>query len=104
MPLHFANVELFSDFIRDHFLKVGSALKKVNVKNGFDELKEVEKPNGVHHSTSTLVLDGASIAYVDSMGIEALQNAFRDGQKVEVNVLFADFSGEFSPRLQNIFL
>jgi anti-anti-sigma regulatory factor len=51
-------------------------------------MKETEKP------VYRLVIDGGAIAYVDSMGIEALQNAFTDGKGVNVNVLYADFSGK----------
>lgn len=91
-PLHFANVELFTDFINDYFLKVGSTLTKVDVVN--NAFTEMEKSNGVQLSTNTLVLDGGSIAYLDSMGIEALQNAYKDGQKVQTNVLYSDFAGK----------
>lgn len=87
-PLHFANVELFNDFITDYYLSLGSVLAKVEVGKNANG-KEVEKP------AHTLVIDGGAIAYVDSMGTEALQNAFADGKRVNVNVLYADFSGKF---------
>jgi len=93
-PLHFANVELFSDFINDYFLKISSTLTKVDVKSEIYELNGgFEKFNGGYlTSANTLVLDGGSIPYLDSMGIEALQNAYTDGKKVQVNVFYADFS------------
>lgn len=90
-PLHFANVEQFSDFVNEYFMKVSSTLTKVSVTK-LDN--HTESPNAL--PATTLVLDGGAISYVDSMGIEALQNTFLDGKKVHVQVLYADFSGKCS--------
>lgn len=83
---------MFSDFVNDYYLKIGSTLTKVNIVT--KGLNEVEKSNGVFVPTNTLVIDGGAISYTDSMGIEALQNAYDDGKRVQVNVLYADFSGK----------
>lgn len=66
-PLHFANVEQFSDFISDYFVKVGATLTKVNVVKLENES---EKSNGLTAppTATTLVLDGGAIPFVDSMG------------------------------------
>lgn len=93
-PLHFANVELFTDFISDYFRSVGSIPIKVDV---IGDMKEAENSTGAF--SNTLVLDGGAIAYLDSMAIEALQTAFTDGKRVNVNVLYADFSGKFGYNL-----
>ncbi|KAI6185744.1 Sulfate permease [Aphelenchoides besseyi] len=96
MPLHFANVETFSDFVSDYFLKINSVPTKVEVQQTYDPVAELtngeKKSSAYDSSTSTLVLDGGAIAYVDSMGIEALQNAYFDGKTVGVRVVYADFS------------
>lgn len=72
-------------------MKVSSTLTKVSVTK-LDN--HTESPNAL--PATTLVLDGGAISYVDSMGIEALQNTFLDGKKVHVQVLYADFSGKCS--------
>ncbi|KAI6190397.1 Protein CBR-SULP-8 [Aphelenchoides bicaudatus] len=89
-PLHFANVEQFTDFVNEYFMKVGSVLQKVGT-NGLN--KDAEKPSNVLSlPESTLIIDGASISYTDSMGVEALRQVYLDGKKIQVNVLYAEFS------------
>lgn len=81
------------DFVSDYFLKVGSDIAKIDVKNGLE--KEVEKADSVYPYRDTLIIDGGAIPYLDSMGIEALQQVFQDGKRIQVNVVFADFSGKY---------
>jgi len=94
-PLHFANVETYSDAIADHLAAVAATPDKVTIGqsvNGATNggITSVDKSNGVE--ANVLILDGGAIPYIDSMGIEALQTAFAEGEKAGVRVLFADFS------------
>uniref|UniRef100_A0A1I7RMP8 STAS domain-containing protein n=1 Tax=Bursaphelenchus xylophilus TaxID=6326 RepID=A0A1I7RMP8_BURXY len=87
-PLHFANVEKLVDFVSDYLVQIASAPPKsikVTDLNGKTNVEDVRPQN-------TLVLDGGAIAYVDSMGIEALVECYKDAEKVGVRVFYADFS------------
>uniref|UniRef100_A0A914CTY9 STAS domain-containing protein n=1 Tax=Acrobeloides nanus TaxID=290746 RepID=A0A914CTY9_9BILA len=108
-PLHFANVskftsavnELFSDgrdesvspttissekqsdeYLTTTFLN-GHSEKK---RGSFDSVKEAL------FKDKKLVLDCSAISYVDTMGVDALREAYLDGEKAGTVVLFADFT------------
>lgn len=81
------------DFVGDYFLKVGSDIPKIDVKNGLEK-GATEKVDSVYPYRDTLIIDGGAIPYLDSMGIEALQQVFQDGKRIQVNVMFAEFSGK----------
>ncbi|KAH7693044.1 sulfate permease, partial [Aphelenchoides avenae] len=99
-PLHFASAERFCDKLTAHFVKRDVIPDSVNVIS--ETIKEETGPSDsdrdleskAAQAKKTLIVDGSCIPYVDAMGAEALREAYKDGAKVDVRVVFAELTGK----------
>uniref|UniRef100_A0A1I7ULN4 STAS domain-containing protein n=2 Tax=Caenorhabditis tropicalis TaxID=1561998 RepID=A0A1I7ULN4_9PELO len=79
--LHFANVTLFLD-------KMGESIGKQSEEETLIEGR-------------TIILDGSPIAYVDTMGVDALRDVFKDSQKTGVQIFYCGFPEDVLSVLRN---
>ncbi|CAB3398409.1 unnamed protein product [Caenorhabditis bovis] len=66
-PLHFANVTLFVD-------KISETISR----GGCEELFEKR----------VIIVDGAPISYLDTMGVDALKDVYKDAKKANINLYY----------------
>ncbi|KAH7716251.1 sulfate permease family protein [Aphelenchoides avenae] len=80
-PLHFGNVSKFTCRLADYFASI--------------ELGTIELTR-----RRTLILECSAVAYIDQMGMEALQEAYGDGKKCAIRVVFADVADSILDAMQ----
>ncbi|KAK0415470.1 hypothetical protein QR680_011958 [Steinernema hermaphroditum] len=112
-PLHFVNVTKFieqvgemmnSDAIIDVVVDSNKRASTVSVEltaHG-DNYKPLAQNDERVAPQKTLIIDCTSIAYVDTMGVEAFKEVYNDSKKLNVLLLFADMNESVYETLLNV--